>query len=138
MDIINHKNIIHMEKLLISSHNFLLDFGRKSFNEDFNVEKVKEFLTSSISESLVEYAETTQIGLQASVDNAPVDVKIIKACQNQKGWFAVFKLSRPMYKKYKVKMGSTFVYIQGEGMFHEIADYKGKELEGELIYSCKE
>ena len=126
-----------MEKVLINSHNFLLGFDRKSFNEEFDVKKVKEFLISTISGVLVENAETTFLRTLSAVDNAPVDVKIIKACQNKNGWFVVFNLSRPMYKKYKVKLESTFVYMQGAEMINEIANNNGKEIEGELIYSAE-
>ena len=75
------------------------------------------------------------------MEDLPISVKIKKAYQNKKYWFVVFELDRSMYKNYRGRIDSTFVYIQGNTQIDSITE-RGQgpaiELEGEEIYSCEE
>ena len=130
-----------MEKILVSSHVYLLDFALFQFQEDFDAEKVKRFLVEKCSGCLVENVAQTFLRTIPEAKDAPVFVKIKKAYQNKKFWFVVFELTRPMYKRYKGNIDNTFVYCQGDSKIISVAE-AGRgvetELEGEEIYSCEE
>ena len=130
-----------MEKICISSHNYLLGFQQFSYNEDFNAEKLQKFLLERCSNTLIENVGETFLRILYEVKEYPVFVKIKKAYQNNNYWFAVFELYRPMYKQFKGHVDNTFIYMQGNTKIVSIAEHgSGVEsyLKGQEIYSCED
>ena len=127
-----------MEKILISKHVYLLGFELFHFQDEFNAERLQKFLEDKCSGVLVENVEQTFLRSLPESHDAPVSVKIKKAYQNKNYWFAVFELTRPMYKKFKGNVDNTFIYIEGDSKIISIAEPGHgveTELEGEEIYS---
>lgn len=132
---------INMEKILISKHVYLLGFELFHFQDEFNAEKLQKFLEEKCSGVLVENVAETFLRSLPEVKDAPVFVKIKKAYQNSNYWFAVFELTRPMYRRYKGNVDNTFVYIQGDTKIISVAEAGGgveTYLKGNQIYSCEE
>ena len=128
-----------MEKILVNNHVYLLGFELFYYNDEFDAEKVKKFLLEKCSGVLIENVEQTFLRSLPEVVNRPVYVTIKKAYQNQKHWFVVFELERPMYKGYRGCVNNTFVYIQGDTKIISITERghgPANELEGEVIYQA--
>lgn len=130
-----------MEKILVNSHVYLLGYEMSRFDGEFDPKDVEAFLSEKCSETLVEYAAQTLLHTIPEVASVPVTVKVKKAFQNQAFWFVVFELNRPIYRKYKGNLDSTFVYCEGDHKIISVAEDNQQgttTLEGEEIYSCEE
>lgn len=130
-----------MKKILINNHAYFLGYELFYYKEEFDAEKIKNFLLEKCKGDLVEYVGQTFLRTLPKLEDLPISVKIKKAYQNKKYWFVVFELDRSMYKNYRGRIDSTFVYIQGNTQIDSITE-RGQgpaiELEGEEIYSCEE